>query len=344
MYEDLQSVVNDRQNILNNIWALKVIERHLDIKAPIIDNEMRLTTEQVALFYDVDERTIRRYVEQNETELWSNGYEIFTGKRLQEAKEAYVKDTDVLNINKMSPQIWFFTFRAFLNIGMLLRESEVARQLRKVILDIVIEYLNNKWWGSTKYINVNDDAYLLAYKDSIWYRKKFTDALHNYIDAWNFKYPHYTDLVYQAIFMENSREYKLLLKLEQTENLRHTLYSEVLSVVSQYENWFAHYLKEESEKLWRKLTDFEAKKLFDTFKNNPLLEPTREMARMLMASRDKALRQILHEKLEPYINSLSQKEYERFCSEFIEYKWEKNKVMLELMNEHKDIFIRLRDK
>lgn len=334
----------DRQNLLNNTGALRVIEQHLDLKAPIIDNEMRLTTEQVALFYDIDERTIRRYIDAHRDELGDNGYEIFTWKRLQEAKKVYVKDIHVLNINPKAPQVWFFSFRAFLNLGMLLQESDVARQLRQTMLDIVLEYLNTKWGWNTKYINVNDDTYLLAYRESIDYRKRFTDALRDYIDAWNFKYPYFTNLVYQAIFLENSREYKLLLRLWEKENLRHTLYSEVLTVVSQYENWFAHDLRSRSTQLWRKLTELEAKKLFDDFQQNPILEPTREMARTIMASRDKALRQVLHDKLTPYIETLTPDEYERFCAEYIEYKWSKNKEMLDLMEENKEVFIRLRDK
>jgi len=340
----MQSTTDDRQSILNNQWALKVIEQHLDLKAPVIEDEIRLSTQQVALFYDVDERTIRRYVEKHGEELSRNWYELFVWERLKKAKEVYVQDMNVLNINKKSPQVWFFTFRSFLNIWMLLKESEVAKQLRQTILDIVMNYLNEKWWGTTKYINVNDDAYLTAYKDNIYYRETFLNALKEYIDGGNHKYDYFTDLIYQAIFLENSQEYKLLLKMEKEEDPRHSLYAEVLVVVSQYENWFAHELETKSTELGRKLTELEAKQLFNDFRESPVLEPAREQARTLMASRDKALRQIIHEKLEPYIKTLWKEEYEKFCYEFAEFKGEKNKEMLWLMDENKDIFLRLSDK
>ena len=50
-------------------------------------------------------------------------------------------------------QLGLFDFRAFLNIGMLLAESEKAKEVRSVILDIVISTINEKGGGGTKYIN-----------------------------------------------------------------------------------------------------------------------------------------------------------------------------------------------
>jgi hypothetical protein len=51
------------------------------------------------------------------------------------------------------PQLGVFNFRAFLNPGMLLTESEKAKALRSVVFDIVIDTLNQKGGGSTRYIN-----------------------------------------------------------------------------------------------------------------------------------------------------------------------------------------------
>ncbi len=57
------------------------------------------------------------------------------------------------------------------------------------------------------------------------------------------KYPIFTDLVYQDLFGENAKEYKTLLKLSNKENLRHTLYTEIITIISAYENGFAEELK-----------------------------------------------------------------------------------------------------
>ena len=344
MKKDLTASNVDRQNILNNKPALIEIKKYIGIKSIIIEWEIRFTTKQVAEFYDVDEKTIKRYVDQYFDELHNNGYEVLTGERLKKAKEAYVEDINVPNLEKHAPSLGFFDFRAFLNIWMLLSESERAKQIRSVILNIVIEFLNKTGRWDTTYINQNDQTFLVAYRDSIYYRKRFTDALKTYIDSGNEKYPHFTEKVYEAIFMEKSKQYKLLLKLGSKDNLRHTFYTEVLAVVSSYENWFAHELQKKAKELDRSLTMFEAIELFNELKESPLLEPTKEMARTLMATRDNALRQIIHDKLTPYIQSLSETDYERFCDDYGEVIWWKIKEVVNLIDKHKDVFMRLKDK
>lgn len=56
-----------------------------------------------------------------------------------------------------------FYFRAFLNLAMLLVESTPAKSLRQVMLDIVIDFINQKSGGATKYINQRDSAFLGAF-------------------------------------------------------------------------------------------------------------------------------------------------------------------------------------
>ena len=89
----------------------------------------------------------------------------------------FVTKTTVLGI---------FDFRAFLNMGMLISESERARLLRQMILDIVIDTINQRTGGGTKYINQRDEDFLLSAFQEENYRKEFTDALKNYVDMGNF--------------------------------------------------------------------------------------------------------------------------------------------------------------
>lgn len=53
-----------------------------------------------------------------------------------------------------------FDFRAFLNLAMLMQESERARLLRQAILDIVVDTINQRTGGGTKYINQRDEDFL----------------------------------------------------------------------------------------------------------------------------------------------------------------------------------------
>lgn len=79
------------------------------------------------------------------------------GNSLKELKLHFVGD---INVPKFTCQLGVFSFRAFLNIGMLLTESEKAKQLRTRILDIVIATINGRSGGGTKYINWRDRNYL----------------------------------------------------------------------------------------------------------------------------------------------------------------------------------------
>ena len=97
---------------------------------------------------------------------------------------------------------------------MLLVESEKAKIIRQNILDIVIDTINVKTGGATKYINQRDEDFLNSWFDEENYRRKFTDTLNNYVAMGNIKYAIYTDKIYESIFREKAAEYRSILKLE----------------------------------------------------------------------------------------------------------------------------------
>ena len=60
--------------------------------------------EYVASFYEVDPRTIRRYIENNSKEFKENGYEVLTGQKLKnflKKMENSGKDINVLTKKKL---------------------------------------------------------------------------------------------------------------------------------------------------------------------------------------------------------------------------------------------------
>ena len=58
---------------------------------------------------------------------------------------------------------------------MLLVESPTAKSLRQVMLDIVIDFINQKAGGATKYINQRDGDFIGAFLQEENYIKEFTD-------------------------------------------------------------------------------------------------------------------------------------------------------------------------
>lgn len=260
--KDLTVSAIDRQNILNNTKAVENIQTYLGVTGMLFQGEYKFTRQQITDFYGIDISTINHYLSQNEEELKHNGYVNLKGKALKEFKQEFGW---MLQEGAKAPQLGIFNFRSFLNLGMLLTESEKAKALRSKMLDIVIDTLNQKLGGSTKFINQREEDFLIAMAREPVYRKEFTEALNKYLDMGNYKYAVYTDAIYKAIFLEKSVEYKVILKLEEKENMRDTMYSEVLRLIASFEVGIADAMKLQSEKLNRKLQPNELDELIDEF-------------------------------------------------------------------------------
>lgn len=313
MTKDLTESTISRQNILNNQYALEKVELNLALGGTTWKDERIFTKTQVADLLSIDERTIDRYVEKNNDELISNGYKVIKGKELRELKENFGND---MNVATKTTVLGTFTFRAVLNISMLVTESQKAKIIRNKILDIAIDAVAQKAGGHTKYINQRDEGYLSASYQEYSYRKEFTDALKNYLNMSDkYKYAIYTNKIYEMIFLENANEYKKILKLAEKEKVRDTMYSEVLKAISSFEHGLVQEMKTKSEELGRKLSQNELDIIIESAAANPYMQPSIGDARVKMASRDLCFRDALHNKLEGYIQSVPQSDFNKFLGE-----------------------------
>lgn len=357
--KDLTKSAIDRQNILNNTEAIEKIQNHIGLVGLLYEGEYLFTSKMVADFFDVTTRTLTNILNENEDEVKHNGYQVIKGQKLKEFKDLFgplltsaddlsqketdfplsKQDTDNQSFKRLK-SLAVFNFRAFLNIAMLLSESENAKRLRSKILDIVIDTLNQKIGGSTKFINQRDEEFLVAITREPIYRKEFTSALNLYLEMGTYKYAVYTDAIYQAIFKENAKEYKAILNLEEKDNPRDTMYAEVLKLIASFEVGIADEMKEKSEHLGRKLTPSELNVLIMRFSKKRHWIPLIEDACTKMASRDYGLRNIIHKRLENYIGALSKEDYSRFLGD-------KSKSLIDRVIENPElleVFKRLKDR
>ncbi len=325
----------ERQNVLNNPYAMQRLQTHLGFVGITWQGEPVFIKQQVADLLDVDARTIDRYLSSHEEELTRNGYVVLRGKSLRDFKE--LVELNDINVAQKAQSLGIFTFRTVLNLAMLLTESERARAIRTKILDIVIDTIAAKAGGATKYINQRDEDYLPAAFQEENYRKQFTDALDKHIAASKWKYGKYTNLVYESIFLENAKEYRDILKLAAKDKVRDTLYAEVLDLVASFEAGLAYELAQAAEALGRPLSAAEADRLFQDFSEHPRNTPLINQARTKMASRDLCFRDALHHKLETYIQSVPESDFERFLGE-------KSKDLQDRIEENLDVFKRLKDR
>ena len=301
----------DRQNTLNNRLAIEAIQKEIDITGMLFEGEYRYTKKMIAEFYDVDISTIDRYLSTNGDELKHNGYILSKGKQLKDFKLQF---GHLINEASKITQLGLFNFRSFLNIGMLLTESETAKHLRSRILDIVIATINERSGGGTKYINRRDANYLPAAIAEENYRKNLTSAINTYVIGHHtMKYAQITDYIYKAVFKENAKEYREILKLGDKDNVRHTLYAEVLLVISSFENGVAAEIEQRYKTNGnRRLSVSDVDSIVQRLAEHPFQIPYLNDARSKMASRDLSFREAYHGNIAEYLRAVTPEEFERF--------------------------------
>lgn len=111
----------ERTDVLDRVKALS-----------LLPDGMHVTTAMVAAYFQVRVKAIRSLVIDHRAELQANGYHVLTGTELSAFKA-------LSEIQSHAPSLALFSRRAVLNVAMLLRDSEVARQVRVYLLDM--EYL-----------------------------------------------------------------------------------------------------------------------------------------------------------------------------------------------------------
>jgi len=143
------------------------------------------TTDIVADYYNVNLKTIEKLVERNKDELVSDGYSVLKGNQLTDIKS-------VCQIKSRARSMAVFTKRSILRVGMLLRDSEVAKRVRTMLLDV--EQISTT---DQKIIEINkEDEMLLAIvkaKDSVEqmialgeyrkYTERYKKKYNQFIDA-----------------------------------------------------------------------------------------------------------------------------------------------------------------
>lgn len=337
MPKDLTTSRLDRQNILNNEIAVEEIQEKSGVEGIVWNQKLYFTREMTANFFEVDIRTITRYIDQFNDELVENGYEVLKGKKLKEFKETAQTFGKDINVPTKTTVLGIFDFRSFLNLSMLLSESEKARALRQMMLDIVIDLINRKTGGGTKYINQRDKDFVFASIQEENYRRQFTDALKNYVVDNKFKYAHFTDMIYVSIFKEKAKEYKKILDLKASDKVRDTFYSEILDIIAAYETGLADAIKKEYDNNGHILSFAEVETIFHDFENMALWKPLIMRGRTKMASRDMALRDAFHYQLSEYIQPLDKDEYQKFLGAT-------GDELERLMQENQEVLKRLKER
>lgn len=115
----------------------------------LLPNTEYATSAQVAEFYEVSEDVIRMLVMNNKDEISLDGYIISTGKEIKKLVSKEDLRTNIINkrgyflvetengfVKMANRSNGLFPRREILRVGMLLRDSEVAKEVRTQLLNI----------------------------------------------------------------------------------------------------------------------------------------------------------------------------------------------------------------
>ena len=220
-----------------------------------LTNDMVLSVEQVAEYYEVSKKAIETVIKRNRAELEEDGIMVLKGEELVNFKEevSLLHSEGDIAISPKVPSLTIVTKRAMLRIGMLLTTSAVAKEIRSYLLDSEARMTEEekKWW-------VNRQAGIMD-------RKRMTTAISKYVpDSPNkkWKYPNYTNMVYKVIFGKDAKKMKEERGFNNNDSLRDSFTGEELLMIEEAETivtalitlgFESAYIKEQLEKKFKKL-------------------------------------------------------------------------------------------
>ena len=112
--------------------AQEMLNRAKALMFAVWKGEGIATSEQVADFYEVTTDVVRDNVRRHRDEFEVDGLKTIKGKALTEVRE-------IISLTSQAVNVTLWTPRAALRLGMLLRDSEVAKQLRSLLVEMAAQ-------------------------------------------------------------------------------------------------------------------------------------------------------------------------------------------------------------
>ncbi|MDA1836488.1 phage antirepressor KilAC domain-containing protein [Bacillus cereus group sp. BY17LC] len=129
-----EDVLTDPSNVAQREKYIEKVEVLSKVRGLLLLPNMEMaTTKQVAAFYEVGAEAIRSIIKRHRSELESDGV---VHKKYSEIKEVTVQDELLLSSGVSYRGTYIFPKRAILRVGMLLRDSDIAKEIRTQLLNI----------------------------------------------------------------------------------------------------------------------------------------------------------------------------------------------------------------
>ena len=119
---DMRDSLADQVAVLNKVKGLAMLP-----------DDIHVTVEMAANYYESSSDTVHTIIKRHKSEFIEDGYKTIRGEELALFKMNIAK---ILELPTKTSQMTLLSRRAVLRIGMLLRDSEVAKQIRSYLLNV----------------------------------------------------------------------------------------------------------------------------------------------------------------------------------------------------------------
>ena len=243
MAKDLTNSRESRQRLLNDVEVIRAFKDYINLNGFIYGETEWFSKEFASSFYQVSLKTIERILKSSEDQTLNNGYVVYTGGSLKELKSAVDSSHQEhpLFILPQARQMGLLTLPALLNIGMLLTESDRAKEIRSLLLNIALDVANIRLGGRAGYVRRADlvsintagqeTLTLIEFKRSLlqdisWERYSIDDE------------SLFLDKIYKTVFLENYATYKQYLNSNLRKKDRPEMSSEISLVICALQHGF----------------------------------------------------------------------------------------------------------
>lgn len=197
------------------------------IKAiPYLTDEMVLSVEQVANYFDSTNKTIHTIISRNQEEFLDE-VKVIKGQELKDFKKkvCLLQSEDNIISSKV-PSLTLISKRALLRIGMIMTNNALATRIRNYLLNIEEDTkLDRKQWAIQREVSIIE-------------RKRMATALYkNLPDSTNkrFAYPNYTNMLYKILFNKDAKSLRVDRNVKDNDALRDSFSEVELKLVEEGE-------------------------------------------------------------------------------------------------------------
>ena len=215
-----------REKVLANERSLQVLDKVKELVCLGYDEVV--TINQVASYYEVGTEAVKSIVKRNNEELKEDGIKVVKKDDLKEIKGKVQNEPKLNGLYdniKYSRQLTLFTRRAVLRVGMLLRDSKVAKTVRNYLLNIEeISTDEQIKWAVERAVSKEK-------------RRGLTDAIQESGEnerMHGHAYSTYTNMIYKLVLGMSAKKYKKMNDID--GNLRDKLNGRQLNLIKTLED------------------------------------------------------------------------------------------------------------